>query len=159
MAFQGDKMLWARGHRMTTARLQACTRPSFRGRPAIWITSVVFHGLRGFRMYDLPASSDNPTEGQSSPILLQLWDETVLSPLHTVPRVQLESLLWLEWTRGSRLRRCSLPARSVIRASLQGSHCASKMTCRPRWPISYSTKNGRAAGGRTGAIKFRLCEN
>ena len=50
MVFQGYKMLWGRGaQRKTITCLQTCTHPSLRGRPAMWITSVVFQGRRNLR--------------------------------------------------------------------------------------------------------------
>lgn len=77
MVFQGHKMLWGHGaQRMTITCLQTRTRPSLRGRPAMWITSMALQGLRNFRMYDLPASSDKSTErwSQSNAALVLRWD-------------------------------------------------------------------------------------
>lgn len=162
MVFQGYKMLWGRGaQRKTITCLQTCTHPSLRGRPAMWITSVVFQGRRNLRMYDLPASSDQSTErwSQSNAASVLRWDCALTAEHCNRGAAGIPALTRAD--PGSRLQRHSLPARSLIRASLQGSHRASPwendlqaaLTC------ELQQEGLTTTAGHTGVIQFRLCEN
>ena len=97
------------GHRTATACLQTCSRPSFRGRPAMWVTSVVFQGLRDSRMYDLPASSGGSTErrSQANMALVLRWDWALTTV--RCARTAAGSPLWPERTRGQDPEMPSLP--------------------------------------------------